>query len=112
MVRNGDDDWLKVVRWALFAMIGAEEMGVISKNVDEIRKTTKDPGKQRLLGLSGIKGQGLQIRDDWAYQIIKQVGNYAESFERNVGQDSPLKIARGINALWKDGGIQYAPPIR
>jgi general L-amino acid transport system substrate-binding protein len=112
VVRNGDDDWLKVVRWALFAMINAEEMGVTSKNVDEVRKTTKDPGKQRLLGLSGIKGQGLQIRDDWAYQIIKQVGNYAEAFERNVGQGSPLKIARGINALWKDGGIQYAPPIR
>ena len=112
VVRNGDDDWLKVVRWSLFAMINAEEMGVTSKNVDQIRKTTKDPGKQRLLGLTGIKGQGLQVPDDWAYQIIKQVGNYGEAFERNVGMGSPLKIARGLNALWNKGGIQYAPPIR
>ncbi|RMG33238.1 MAG: amino acid ABC transporter substrate-binding protein [Gammaproteobacteria bacterium] len=112
VVRNGDEDWLKVVRWSLFAMINAEEMGVTSKNVDQIKKTTKDPGKQRLLGLSGIKGKGLKIRDDWAYQIIKQVGNYGEAFERNVGMGSPLKIARGLNALWNKGGIQYAPPIR
>ncbi len=112
VVRNGDEDWLKVVRWSLFAMINAEEMGVTSKNVDEMRKTTKDPGKQRLLGLSGIKGQGLKLSDDWSYNIIKQVGNYSEAFERNVGMGSPLKIARGLNALWSKGGIQYAPPIR
>ena len=112
VVRNGDEDWLKVVRWSLFAMINAEEMSVTSKNVDEMRKTTKDPGKQRLLGLSGIKGQGLKLSDDWSYNIIKQVGNYSEAFERNVGMGSPLKIARGLNALWSKGGIQYAPPIR
>ena len=112
VVRNGDEDWLKVVRWSLFAMINAEEMGVTSKNVDQVRKTTKDPGKQRLLGLSGIKGQGLKLSDDWSYNIIKQVGNYGEAFERNVGMGSPLKIARGLNALWSKGGIQYAPPIR
>ncbi len=112
VVRNGDEDWLKVVRWSLFAMINAEEMGVTSKNVDEMRKTTKDPGKQRLLGLSGIKGQGLKLSDDWSYNIIKQVGNYSEAFEHNVGMGSPLKIARGLNALWSKGGIQYAPPIR
>jgi general L-amino acid transport system substrate-binding protein len=112
VVRNGDEDWLKIVRWSLFAMINAEEMGVTSKNVDQIRKTTKDPGKQRLLGLSGIKGQGLKLSDDWSYNIIKQVGNYGEAFERNVGMGSPLKIARGLNALWSKGGIQYAPPIR
>lgn len=112
VVRNGDEDWFKIVRWSLFAMINAEEMGVTSKNVDEIKKTTKDPGKQRLLGLTGIGGKGLKISDDWAYNIIKQVGNYGEVFERNVGMDSPLKIARGLNALWTKGGIQYAPPIR
>ncbi len=112
VVRNGDEDWLKVVRWSLFAMVNAEEMGVTSKNVDEVKKTTKDPGKQRLLGLSGIGGKGLKVGDDWAYSIIKQVGNYGEAFERNVGMDSPLKIARGLNALWSKGGIQYAPPIR
>ena len=112
VVRNGDEEWLKVVRWSLFAMINAEEMGVSSRNVDRIKETTKDPGRQRLLGLSGIGGKGLQVGDDWSYNIIKQVGNYAESFERNVGKSTPLGISRGLNALWNQGGIQYAPPIR
>ena len=111
VVRNGDAEWLKVVRWSLFAMINAEEMGVTSANVDEMARS-KDPGKQRLLGKSGIKGQGLKLSDKWAYNIIKQVGNYGEAFERNVGRGSPLKISRGVNALWNQGGIQYAPPIR
>ena len=112
VVRNGDDDWFKIVRWALFAMVNAEELGVTSANIDELKKTTRDPGIQRLLGQSGIKGQGLKLSDDWAYNIIKQVGNYGEMFERNVGMGSPLKISRGLNALWNQGGIQYAPPIR
>ena len=112
VVRNGDEDWLKIVRWTVFAMVNAEEMGVNSKNVDEIRKDTKDPGKQRLLGLNGIGGQGLKLSNEWAYYIIKEVGNYGEIFDRNVGKDSPLGIARGLNALWNKGGIQYAPPIR
>lgn len=112
VVRNGDEDWLKVVRWSLFAMVNAEEMGVTSANVDKIRAETKDPNKQRLLGLSGIKGEGLGLSDDWSYNIVKLVGNYAEVFERNVGAGSPLGISRGLNALWTDGGIQYAPPIR
>ena len=112
VVPNGDDEWLKLVRWSLFAMINAEEMGINSANVDDVKATTKDPGKQRLLGLSGIGGKGLGVSDAWAYNIIKQVGNYGESFKRNVGADSPLDIARGVNALWNQGGIQYAPPIR
>jgi general L-amino acid transport system substrate-binding protein len=112
VVRNGDEDWLKIVRWSLFAMVNAEELGVNSKNVDEIKKNAKDPGKQRLLGVSGIGGQGLKLSDDWAYNIIKEVGNYGEIFERNVGKDTPLGISRGLNALWNKGGIQYAPPIR
>ena len=112
VVPNGDDEWLKIVRWALFAMINAEEMGISSANVDSVKATTKDPGKQRLLGLSGIGGKGLGVSNAWAYNIIKQVGNYGESFKRNVGADSPLNIARGVNALWNNGGIQYAPPIR
>ncbi|RUM36797.1 MAG: amino acid ABC transporter substrate-binding protein [Desulfobulbus sp.] len=111
VVRQGDDGWFNIVKWSLFAMINAEEMGVTSKNVDEMKKS-KDPNIRRLLGLEGIKGKGMNLSDDWAYQIIKQVGNYGEMFERNVGQGSPLKIKRGINALWNKGGIQYAPPIR
>ncbi len=112
VVRNGDEDWFKIVRWSLFAMLNAEELGVSSVNVEQMRETSKDPGIQRLLGLSGIKGQGLELSDDWAYNIVKQVGNYGEMFERNVGMGSPLKISRGLNALWTDGGVQYAPPIR
>lgn len=110
-VRQGDDEWFNLVKWTLFAMLNAEELGVSSKNVDAM-KTSGNPEIRRLLGLEGIKGKGLNLPADWAYQIIRQVGNYAEVFERNVGQGSALKIRRGLNALWKDGGIQYAPPIR
>lgn len=108
---QGDDEWYKIVRWSLFAMVNAEEMGVTSGNVDEMMNS-KDPNVRRLLGLEGIKGSGLGLEDNWAARIIKQVGNYGEAFERNVGQGSPLKISRGLNALWNKGGIQYAPPIR
>ncbi len=111
VVRQGDDEWFNVVRWSFFAMLNAEEMGVTSANVDEMKKSD-NPAIRRLVGLEGDKGGSLNLPDDWSYQIIKQVGNYAESFERNVGQDSPLKIARGLNALWNNGGIQYAPPMR
>ncbi len=111
VVRQGDDGWFNIVRWSFFAMVNAEDMGVTSKNIDEMKKSD-NPGIRRLLGLEGIKGKSLGLADDWAYQIIKQVGNYGEIFERNVGMDSPLKIKRGLNALWSKGGIQYAPPIR
>jgi len=111
VVRQGDDGWFNIVRWSFFAMVNAEDMGVTSKNIDEMKKSD-NPGIRRLLGLEGIKGKSLGLSDDWAYQIIKQVGNYGEVFERNVGMDSPLKIKRGLNALWSKGGIQYAPPIR
>jgi len=112
VVRQGDDDWFNVVRWSLFAMLNAEEYGVSSKNVDKLAASSGDPNVRRLLGLEGIKGKGLGLRDNWAASIVKQVGNYSESFERNVGQGSPLNISRGLNALWSNGGIQYAPPIR
>ena len=111
VVRQGDDAWFNIVRWTLFAMINAEEYGVTAANVD-VMKTSTNPNVLRLLGIEGIKGKGLGLADDWAYQIIKQVGNYGEIFERNVGQGSALKIGRGLNALWTRGGIQYAPPIR
>nr|WP_216821325.1 amino acid ABC transporter substrate-binding protein [Marinobacterium profundum] len=111
VVRQGDDQWFNVVKWSLYAMLNAEELGVNSTNVDEM-KSSENPNIKRLLGVDGPKGKGLDIADDWSYQIIKQVGNYAESFDRNVGKDSPLKIDRGINALWNQGGFQYAPPMR
>ena len=112
VVRQGDDPWFNVVRWTFFAMVDAEELRVTSANVDAMRRDSKNPDIQRLLGIDGDKGKSLGLPDDWSYQVIKQVGNYAESFERNVGKGSPLKIKRGLNALWKDGGILYAPPMR
>ena len=111
VVRQGDDVWFNIVRWSVFAWVNAEEMGITSKNADKM-KSSKNPNVQRLLGTSGDMGQKLGLDNDWAYRIIKQVGNYGESFKRNVGMGSPLKIARGINALWNKGGIMYAPPLR
>ena len=111
VVRQGDDDWFNIVRWSLFAQLNAEELGITSANVDEMKSST-DPNVRRLLGLEGIKGDGLNLSADWAYNIVKQVGNYGEMFERNVGMSSALEISRGLNALWNKGGIQYAPPIR
>ena len=110
-VRQGDEQWFKVVRWSLYAMLNAEEAGVTSANVDEMLKST-NPDIRRLLGLEEPKGAVLGLDDKWAYNIVKQVGNYGESFDRNVGAGSPLKIDRGINALWNKGGLMYAPPIR
>lgn len=111
VVRQGDDKWFNIVKWSLFAMINAEEAGVSMANVDSM-KDSKQPAVRRILGLEGPKGEGLGLRDDWAYQIVKQVGNYGEVFDRNVGSGSPLNVARGVNALWNKGGFQYAPPIR
>ena len=111
VVRQGDDQWFNLTKWTLFAMINAEELGVTSANVDEM-KTSKNPAIKRLLGTEGKFGENLGVSNDWAYNIIKQVGNYGESFERNVGPKTPLAIARGKNALWSKGGLQYAPPIR
>ena len=110
-VRRGDDQWAAVVRWSLYAMLEAEEKGVTQANVDE-QKQSPDPLIQNLLGVKAGNGKALGLDEDWAYKIIKQVGNYGESFERNVGQGSPLKIDRGLNKLWNQGGLQYSPPIR
>ncbi|WP_299015506.1 transporter substrate-binding domain-containing protein [uncultured Photobacterium sp.] len=111
VVRQGDSQWFNIVKWTLFTMINAEELGVSSISVDDM-KNSNDPNIRRLIGLDGPKGKGLGLKDDWSYQIIKQVGNYSESFERTVGMSSPLEVKRGVNALWRDGGIMYAPPIR
>ncbi len=111
VVRQGDDQWFNLVRWTLNAMINAEEMGITSANVESML-TSKNPAVLRLVGKEGSFGENLGVGNDWAYNIIKQVGNYGESFERNVGPKTPLGIARGVNALWSKGGIMYAPPIR
>ncbi len=111
VVRQGDDQWFNLVKWTLNAMINAEEMGVTSANVDSML-TSKNPAVLRLVGKEGSFGENLGVGNDWAYNIIKQVGNYGESFDRNVGPKTPLGIARGVNALWSKGGIMYAPPIR
>ncbi|MES2818330.1 MAG: amino acid ABC transporter substrate-binding protein [Pseudomonadota bacterium] len=111
-VRQGDEEWFDIVRWSLFAMVNAEELGIDSKNVVETAKSTKNPDVARLLGTEGEFGKDLKLPKDWAVQIVKQVGNYGEIFERNVGTGSELKIERGLNALWNKGGLQYAPPVR
>lgn len=110
-VRQGDDQWANIVRWSLFAMINAEELKVDSKNVQGQLKS-KNPNIQRLLGVQKGFGERMGLKDDWALQIIKQVGNYREVFDRNLGKDSPLGIERGHNALWNEGGILFAPAVR
>lgn len=110
-VRNNDAQWFNVVKWVHFAMVNAEELGVTKANVDEMLKS-QNPEIRRLLGQEGKFGEAIGLTNDWAYRVIKHIGNYGESFERNVGQGSLLKIARGQNALWTKGGLQYAPPVR
>jgi general L-amino acid transport system substrate-binding protein len=111
VVRQGDDAWFNIVKWSVNAMIEGEFQGVDSSNADKMKASGK-PSQKRLLGTEGKLGENLGLSADWAYQIIKQVGNYSESFERNVGMDSPLKIARGLNAQWNNGGILYSPAMR
>jgi general L-amino acid transport system substrate-binding protein len=108
LVRHGDDRWFDIVKWSLFAMIEAEEMNLTSRNIDQAA-SSKDPAVQRFIGATGDLGKMLGLDNRWAFNIVKQVGNYAESFEANL---KPLGFVRGQNALWKDGGLMYAPPIR
>jgi general L-amino acid transport system substrate-binding protein len=110
-VRHGDDQWFDIVKWVLFAMIIAEEQGLTQKNINEALGSD-NPDIKKFVGTEGNYGEQLGLTKDWAVRIVKHVGNYGEVFERNVGQASPLKINRGLNALWTKGGIQYAPPIR
>ena len=111
VVRQGDDQWFNIVKWTINALIDAEEFGITSKNAASM-KSSKNPGIQRLLGTKDDMGKKLGLSNDWAANAIMQVGNYSEIFERNVGKGTPLNIARGVNALWSQGGILYAPPIR
>ena len=112
MVRRGDDQWIDVVRWSMMAMLEAEEYGVTSANVEEMLATSQNASVQRLLGKTGDFGKLMGLDNAWAYNIIKQVGNYNESYERNVGKDSGLKLDRGPNALWSKGGLMYPIPFR
>jgi len=109
--RHGDNQFGDIIRWTQYAMIEAEEYGINSKNVDEMLKSD-NPSIKRILGVTPGMGKSLGVDEKWVYNVIKQVGNYGESFDRNLGKDSPLKIDRGLNRLWKDGGLQYAPPVR
>ncbi|MBW6485651.1 MAG: amino acid ABC transporter substrate-binding protein [Syntrophobacterales bacterium] len=110
-VRHGDDQWRDIVNYAVMAMIEAEELGITSKNVDQMLKSN-NPNVKRFLGVTPGNGKALGVNEKWAYNIIKQVGNYGEVFERNVGENTPLKIRRGLNALWNNGGIMYTPPFK
>ncbi len=109
-VRQGDIEWFDIVNWTFFALLEAEELGVTSKNVDAMMKS-EDPKVQRLLGISPGVGAKLGLRESWAYDVIKSVGNYEEIFERNIGKGSKLKLERGLNRLWKDGGLLWSPPF-
>ena len=109
--RHGDDQWSDIVTWVLNATISAEEKGVTMANVDEM-KSSKDPEVLRLLGVEGNQGKELGLSADWAYNIIKAVGNYGDIFERNIGVNTPIGLERGLNALWTNGGLQYSPPFR
>ncbi|MCB2217531.1 MAG: amino acid ABC transporter substrate-binding protein [Desulfobulbaceae bacterium] len=110
-VRHGDDQWMDIVNYSVLAMIEAEELGITSANIDEMMGST-DPKVQRFLGVSPGNGKALGLDENWAYNIIKQVGNYGEVFERNVGVDTPLMLERGLNALWTNGGLMYSPPFK
>ncbi|CCE03906.1 amino acid ABC transporter substrate-binding protein [Bradyrhizobium sp. STM 3809] len=111
MVRHGDDQWFDIVKWTLFGLVTAEEMGVTQANVDEMAKSDK-PDFKRAFGTDGNLGEQLGLTKDWFSRIVKAVGNYGEMYDRNVGANSKLQIARGLNQLWNKGGLQYAPPIR
>ncbi|WP_319404829.1 amino acid ABC transporter substrate-binding protein [uncultured Desulfosarcina sp.] len=110
-VRHGDNQWKDIVNWSVLAMIEAEELGITSKNVDDMLKS-EDPKIMRFLGVTEGNGKALGLDEKWAYNIVKQVGNYGEVFERNVGVNTPLGIERGLNALWTNGGLMYSPPFK
>jgi general L-amino acid transport system substrate-binding protein len=111
-VRRGDDEWFQIVRWTLFAMIEAEELGVTQANVDQLRTTSKAPDVQRMAGVGEDTGKLLGLDKEWSYRIVKQVGTYGDSFERNMGPNTPMGLPRGVNKLWTQGGLMYAPPVR
>ena len=112
VTREGDDQWGDIVRWVLNATIIAEEKGITQANVEELSKSASDPEVQRLLGATGTFGEDMGLGPDWAVQALKASGNYGEIFERNMGMNTPIRLERGLNRLWTDGGLIYAPPVR
>ena len=110
-VRQGDDQWFNLIKWTLYSLINAEELGVKSATIDDAVKSP-NPNIRRLVGTEGEFGEQLGLAKDWAARAVRAVGNYGEIYERNVGTQSRLSIPRGLNALWTQGGIQYAPPVR
>jgi general L-amino acid transport system substrate-binding protein len=111
MVRQGDDQWLNIIRWVVYVTFLAEEKQITQANVDQVKATTHDPEVKRMLGVTPGSGKALGLSDDWAYQVIKAVGNYGEIYDRNLGEKSPLKLPRRLNRQWYDGGLIYAPPF-
>ena len=112
LVRHGDNEWGDVVRWTFNALVAAEEYGVTSTNVEELAGGTENPEINRLLGVEGELGGMLGLDNDWAVRAIRAVGNYGEMFEQNIGENTPIGLARGLNAQWTDGGLLYSPPFR
>jgi general L-amino acid transport system substrate-binding protein len=112
MVRHGDEQWRDLVQWVHFAMVEAEELGITHANAEELRRTSQDPNIQRFLGTTPGFGRALGVSEDWAFQIIRQVGNYGEVFDRTLGKGSPIGLERGLNDLWTRGGLHYALPLR
>lgn len=111
LVRHGDDNWFDVIKWATFCTIQAEELGITSENVDDMLNS-EDPVVLNTLGVEGEHGQAMGLSNDFCYQVVKQVGNYGEIFERNLGEGTPFNLDRGVNALWTEGGLMYSPPFR
>ncbi|MEC7763317.1 MAG: amino acid ABC transporter substrate-binding protein [Pseudomonadota bacterium] len=112
LVRHGDDEWADIVRWTQNALVAAEEFGITSTNIEELASGTDNPEINRILGTEGNMGEMLGLEADWAMKAIAAGGNYGEIFEKNIGESTPIGLARGLNAQWKDGGLQYAPPFR
>lgn len=112
VVGHGDDQWFDIVKWSLNVMIEAEELGITSANVDDLKASSKNPAIRRMLGVEGDTGKNLSLGKNWSYNIIKQVGNYGEVFDKHLGPETAVNLPRGLNRLWTKGGILYAPPVR
>ena len=112
VVRHGDNQWGDIVRWTYFALVAAEEKGITKANIGEVATSTQDPEIRRMLGIEGDEGKMLGLDNEWAKRAIAANGNYGEIFEKNIGMSTPIKLARGLNALWTQGGLQYTPPFR